>query len=533
MFSGMLSGDSGTPFTESPADARGKDMNPLELSRTRATLSLKWLLAQPELELLEIFDTGKRFSVIHPCELEDPTEFINAGAVILLTGIAFKDAPGKFHDYVARLASKDVTAIGFGVGLAFPETPQELVTAAQEQGISLFEVPRPIPFVSILAAVHKELGRLANAERESLLEAQAELNQAASVGLEHLLQVTSRNLEAHVALLDNDLRYVATANFDGLPTMNRNELADLVVQHGFGVAGRIEALNVFGYSMAQTGERKHGLVAMTRGKPTATERSILRHAAGLAELIVARPNELRSIHQNLNSLAIAIQLGLSKTHETMASVFASASDANGFIRPVLLKAETAVHHDRAMAALDVELERNGRFLFSFALDPTTSLIVVRGSRSYKNILRTMLNARGSTRVAVGPAIPWQELSMESVAELERTVFGLRLGESAGPEAQSLNWAKDPGVRSALVSRKKETWGKLEQYDADNGTEFVKTLEVYLRHTGHISRTAEILEAHRHTIRKRMAAISKIIEADLENPAVTAELFVIALATGDA
>lgn len=498
-----------------------------------ATLSLRWLLSQPALELVSIVDTGTQFSVIHPCELVDPTEFIGPGAIILLTGIAFERHPEKFEAYVARLAEKDVAGIGFGVGLAFPQTPPELISAVRAHGLSLFEVPRPIPFVSILSAAHHELARLANAEREHLLQAQEELNEAANTGLERLLQVASQSLNAHVTLMDNDLRYVATAYRPQLPPLNRMALTELVTAHGFGLAGRIESLNVFGHAMAEAGERRHGMIALTAHTPSVTDRSILRHAAGLAELIVARPNELRAIHQNLNSLAIAIQLGLSTSHRSMASVFASASDAKGLIRPVLLKAETGFQHDRAMAALDVELEKIGRLVFSLALDETTSLIVVRGSRSYRNILTTMLNARGNTRVVVGSVIPWQDLSMDVVAELEKTAFGLRPGESAGPEAKSLNWTNNPTVKQVLASRGRETWGKLAQHDKDNGTDLVTTLEVYLRHNGHISRTAELMQSHRHTIRKRIADISEIIEADLTDPAVTSELLIVAIATVEA
>ena len=89
----------------------------------------------------------------HPCELHDPLEFVEPGAVILLTGMAFEGRPEALGEYVRRVAAGGVIGVGFGVGLAFADIPPAMVEAARECDISLFTVARRIPFISLLARV--------------------------------------------------------------------------------------------------------------------------------------------------------------------------------------------------------------------------------------------------------------------------------------------------------------------------------------------------------------------------------------------
>ena len=97
---------------------------------------------------------------------------------------------------------------------------------------------------------------------------------------------------------------------------------------------------------------------------------------------------------------------------------------------------------------------------------------------------------------------------------------------AGPESRTLSWAKDPRVKGAVDTRARETWGKVRAYDAEHSTDLADTLEVYLRAGGHVSRTAEELHAHRHTVRKRIADLEDLLEVDLKDPLVAAELLIL-------
>lgn len=62
----------------------------------------------------------------------------------------------------------------------------------------------------------------------------------------------------------------------------------------------------------------------------------------------------------------------------------------------------------------------------------------------------------------------------------------------------------------------EILGELIQYDEENQSDYVNTLEVFLEHGGNIGETADKLFVHRNTITYRMTKISEILDVDLTN-----------------
>ena len=192
--------------------------------------TVRWLAGQRDLALEVLHDSGEEFTVVHPVELEDPTEFVGEGCVILLTGIAFRDRPEDLADYVRRVAADGVRGIGFGIGIAHDEAPPGMVAAARDVGISLFVVPRRIPFISILSAVHAELGRQRNRSRELLLDMQGRLNAAATEGaLERLMEEGARCLGAHLMIADNDGRWLARARAQRQPDLDLDEVQEVLL----------------------------------------------------------------------------------------------------------------------------------------------------------------------------------------------------------------------------------------------------------------------------------------------------------------
>lgn len=61
--------------------------------------------------------------------------------------------------------------------------------------------------------------------------------------------------------------------------------------------------------------------------------------------------------------------------------------------------------------------------------------------------------------------------------------------------------------------------KLRSYDVDNGTDFVKTLDIWLNSMGDISKAAELLHVHANTLRYRLRRLAEIAEMDLSDSEV--------------
>jgi purine catabolism regulator len=69
----------------------------------------------------------------------------------------------------------------------------------------------------------------------------------------------------------------------------------------------------------------------------------------------------------------------------------------------------------------------------------------------------------------------------------------------------------------LVSFCNETLGALTQYDREQNSNLVVTLEAFFAHHGNLSQTAEALFIHRNTLQYRMDRIAEIASIDLDNP----------------
>ena len=62
----------------------------------------------------------------------------------------------------------------------------------------------------------------------------------------------------------------------------------------------------------------------------------------------------------------------------------------------------------------------------------------------------------------------------------------------------------------------EILGELIQYDEENNSDYVNTLQVYLEEGKNIGETAQKLYVHRNTIKYRVTKVEEILNIDLED-----------------
>ncbi len=102
---------------------------------------------------------------VHSTELPDPTPWLKGGEVLLTTGLQL-DGPKAQREFLDRIASHQIAALGFGTGFRHRRLPAALVTAAGKRGFPLFEVPYELPFIAI---TERAFARLLD-ERYELLQ---------------------------------------------------------------------------------------------------------------------------------------------------------------------------------------------------------------------------------------------------------------------------------------------------------------------------------------------------------------------------
>ncbi len=473
-------------------------------------LSFEWLLNNRPLALRQVVKpSARRFTVVQPSELEDASEFIQPNSLVLTVGIAFHGRESELGRYIDHLADAGAVAVGFGTGLTFPTVPQSVACTARRRGIGLFEVPRRIPFISIITAAHQEQRRRAYAEQQRLFDAQERLTQTATSGsLDLLLEEAAAHLDARVSITTAQDTVVGAAT---PASVTEAEAAG-------------EKLHFSSYKMSSRAGRHHVIEVRSLRPLTAETRSLVRHCAGLADMLLARPTELRAARNELNSFALTLRLGLGSGTQLLPPAFDSPTDEEGVTRPIIVASDDARALQRALSALDAAAEADGHFLYAAEVDSTTHLLLVRADQPVDEVLSALGPAGRRVRVAVGRRVTATDLGAAHISALAARAGLLAPGEHSLPDATQFPWLREKSVVAALAARNTELFGRLRREDELHGTDYARTLTVYIRHGGQLAQTAEALGIHRHTARNRVARIQEICEIDLGDPATFAETF---------
>lgn len=120
------------------------------------TLSQLW--ARQELALEVVVDSPSArledVTIVHSSELPEVDEWLAGGEVLLTIGVGQDLGGDGVADYVGRLKRVGVHALGIGLGSALPwqSIPAALLDQAKAQGLALFGVPEPVPFVAVVDA---------------------------------------------------------------------------------------------------------------------------------------------------------------------------------------------------------------------------------------------------------------------------------------------------------------------------------------------------------------------------------------------
>lgn len=493
-------------------------------------MDVRWLYTQSQLKLREILPTNKTFDVIQISELVDPTDFISPNSVVLSVGIAFAETPDGLRDWAHRLADAGVIAIGFGSGLTFPQVPQTLIDASLHLGLGLFEVPREIPFISITSSVRDEQTRRAGRLQQELLLEQERLNSIAiSGGIEALCRAAADYLGGAVAIVDSDGRVACSITTDDLDALPQ------AVSRLNGSSQALTDATNFGFihRMTRYGDRHHVLSVLMPTRPSEQHRALIRHCAGLADILLQRPEAMRDREIEVRSLAMSLLLGRSDDLATIHRVFADITDASGNIRPILITGNTPQSVRKALSSVATALYKQERALAHLRLAESTELLFLRGSRSVHNIVQLFGTAASGVRLCIGLPTRAENIDKKLIRELTATAKTLQLGTHAEPRDGTLLWLQNPELRKILKIRSRDTYDRLLDHDRTNNTELAPTLVSFTQHSGHIGDTAKELGIHRHTVRTRMIRIEEICEIDLNDPLTRAELLlVIATKEGD-
>lgn len=100
---------------------------------------------------------GRRVSGAHAIEIEHAARWLAPDWVMLSTGSRLRGHAQAQRTLVRELEDAHITAMGFGVGLAFKRIPPALIDEAENRSYPIFEIPLATPFREIVSFVNEAL----------------------------------------------------------------------------------------------------------------------------------------------------------------------------------------------------------------------------------------------------------------------------------------------------------------------------------------------------------------------------------------
>lgn len=521
-------------------------MSPDATAEGLSAVMLEQFLAQLPPELSILHDGGNRSRTlrwVEPSELEDPTPYLLDSEFLLTAGLPFVGEGGaaeRVDAYVARLVQASVTALGFGLEPYFKAVPDAVVQACIRHNLTLVEIPHTVPF----AALGLEFSQLLESDKARLLRELADTNRqlmraVLSARPEHeLLTALVQRVPVWALLVGADGR--ARARAGAVPELAR--LQPLLGRLLAGSGPRVEtdsldspgSTQVFGHPLRSTRDANLGGLVLGSDKPlTPAQNSVVSSAVGLLELLVRQrtsgslaPSQLATaLLLHPDSLATGRTRHINAMKDLLAQSTGSSRSAP--LRVVQgIKAEQEIKRDSpSWPAGDSpvrELLQWRRMLDTKLVEITEYGFTAITRLKVDDALLADVEKLG-WRLAIGDAT-----ELTGLAAAHRRVTSLRprvktTGRSA--RVDEVSWSvegllgRDAGTM--LAARLLEP---VLNQDAERRTAQLAVLRAWLGENGSWDATAKALGLHRNSVRRQIKALGELLDMDLNQARVRAELW---------
>ncbi|MFE0026479.1 PucR family transcriptional regulator ligand-binding domain-containing protein [Amycolatopsis sp. NPDC059021] len=438
-------------------------------------------------------------------ELPDPGRYLSAGELVL-SGLLWWREPGDAEPFVAALAESGAAALAAS-GADTGGIPADLVESCARHRIPLLEVPPDLSFAVITERVVLALAAASDHARKRLLAAAAE-----DAPIEGLLRSATTELGLPCWVVSTLGRVVAgTGPLPGT--------ADDIVRRFLGRrrSGKLTLIPI---------EGRHAVpwLLAVGGPLTAPQTELAEELAGLVGLARARADQVRRVADRVVDPVLAggdVQgLGLTGELRVIAVRTEGSDEAQDVLRELL-----ADHSGRVLVgSLDGDAyalaEDNGDWPSDTAraLSTVEPLLTARGIR-----------AGISDRVPVSALHGAQEVARHALAVAAARPGPVAVVPAGEVGVHQLLLAGAPDQLRAVLRRR--VLGPLLDYDAEQHSDLVHTLRVFLDCSGSPTRAAKALHVHVNTLRYRIGRASELLGVDLTEFTAQLDVYLALLAEG--
>lgn len=488
-------------------------------------VTLSQLVGSIESALVPVTAAARRpvpLSGIHISELHDPTPFLEGGELLLTTGMPFVEAPGGIPAHVDRLRDRGVSALALGIGPALDHVPPLLVEHCAAHDFPLLTVPRDKTFIRVTRAFWELVGASDRAGLVARLGTQTAIVREAAkpdgaAGIASLVAQALGGWTAYVPLYDAE-PVVYPAALGGVLSSLAVEVRRFAEGGNVGAATfPLHGYDVIAYPVG-AGSVVRGAFAVGAGRRlTSVDRQLIVTATAAIGLWERARLEMSAAERSIaEAVATLVLFGETGAADVLATV-TGRPPLPPMLRIFATPDTTASGDPARLDAVVAELVARGH-LSSPAAERSHPL-----RSAVSEGMRVLLLA--GPLPSDPPAVP----DHDEVGELTGAVGdAVRPSEAAGSLARVLRRAREArrgeivtSGGSAGMRAGEEAAARLAAYER---APLVETTLGFLRHRGSWEAAARELGVHRNTIRNRIRVISEELGIDLDDPDLSAELW---------
>lgn len=509
-------------------------------------VTLEQFLEQLPPELKMLHDGGSGASLlrwVEPSELEDPTPYLPEGEFLLTAGLPFLGKGGSAASvdaYVRRLVGAKVAALGFGIRPYFDAVPDVLLDACRTHNLTLFEVPESVPF----AAIGLEFSQLLESDNARVFRQLAETNRqlmraVLSPRPEHeLLAALVQRVPVWALLVGADGRVRARGhNAGGSTGVEHSLLAPLLERLLTGSGPRVEmdgfeqpgSALVFGHPLRSTKDANLGALILGSDAPlTPAQNNVVQSAVGLLELLV-RQRTSGSLAPS--QLATALLLH----PDTLAT--GGTKHVNG-LKDLLAQSLSSTRSGQMRVVQGIKSDSPD---WPAGDGPVRELLQWRRLFDTKLVEITDYGFAAITRLKVDDAL---------LADVEKLGWRLAIGEPTELTGLAAAYQRVSSLRSRVLSSGKSVrveevqWSVTGLLGREAGTmlaerllapvlslepdrrdPLLSVLRGWLSENGSWDGSAKVLGLHRNSVRRQIGVLGELLDMDLNQAQVRAELWI--------
>ncbi|WEK29661.1 MAG: PucR family transcriptional regulator ligand-binding domain-containing protein [Candidatus Pseudomonas phytovorans] len=438
----------------------------------------------------------------HVCELADPSEWLGEGDLLMTTGMGIPREVEQQSAYVTRISDAKVAGMMIGENMQAPDDISGLLDQASLLGFPVLITHYSVPFSAVTKAILDARQQTEDQRRRAVVR----LYESARIGLRHLglnglLLRLSADVTAELYLFDTRSLCPWQEGLEFLPTRWHEVLSsrarltyDLTRCHD----GDSEAL-----VMALPALPECAILA-TGGQ--LLDYGILHHIASVLAIELERVQGEHERMLRLGSELLDDLLNMRLTERAAMDRLEQLSCPPSSSHLVLARLDHAAPNNWQM-----ELSRQSMKML--ARQAGDELVILVADPSVCESLQAMLGCSLGVSAVLGAGLRAPEALREARLALAHSTVARKIVDYANALDEAF-WLPSDLEQANRMYR--GVIGGLADYDAQNGSQLIHTLRVFLEQNRSWQKSSQMLNVHKQTLIYRVRRIEEITGRSLDD-----------------